>query len=361
MAYIALDLQKLNNNYKFLNNLFNKREIEWSVVTKLLCGYRPYLEELLKLGVNQVCDSMLSNLKSIKSLNSQIETIYIKPPAKNYISGVVKYADISLNTEIQTIELLSLEAVKQSKIHKVIIMIEMGELREGVMHHNFLSFYEKIFKLPNIEVVGIGTNLNCMYGVLPSHDKLIQLTLYAQLLNAKYGEKIKYISGGSSVTIPLILRSLLPKGINHFRVGESLFLGSDTYGGGTFEGMESGLFQLFGQIVELKKKPKVPIGELGRNMEGDKMEFPEEEEGESSYRAVVDIGLLEVDGSDIYPKERSIEVVGSSSDVSVINLGENEKRYKVGDFIEFEMNYPGILRMMSSKYIDKHISKNRGI
>src|SRR5690606_11980167 len=139
-----------------------------------------------------------------------IETVFIKPPAKRYISSIVKYADSSFNTEYETIKMLSDEAVRQNKTHKIIIMIELGELREGVMREDVIDFYEKIFHLPNIEVAGLGTNLTCMYGVLPNQDKLLQLCLYAQLIEARFNRKIPYISGGTSVTIPLISRGLLP-------------------------------------------------------------------------------------------------------------------------------------------------------
>ncbi|MEA3505176.1 MAG: alanine racemase, partial [Bacteroidota bacterium] len=160
MAYITLDNKKLKSNFNYLNTLFKKNNIEWSIVSKVLSGNKIFLTELLKFDFEQICDSRVSNLKAIKSINPKIETIYIKPPAKRAISGVVKYADISMNTEIKTIKLLSAEAKKQNKTHKVIIMIELGELREGVLGEDFIDFYESIFKLDNIKVVGIGANLS---------------------------------------------------------------------------------------------------------------------------------------------------------------------------------------------------------
>lgn len=218
MTYINLDREKLRYNFNYLNNLFKEKDIEWSIVSKLLCGDRDYLEEILSYDINQICDSRIYNLKRIKKIRPDIETVFIKPPAKHTIKNVVMYADISMNTEIETIKLLSQEAKAQNKVHKIIIMIELGELREGIMRDSIMDFYSKIFELENIEVVGIGANLSCLYGILPNHDKLIQLILYKQLIEAKFQKEIKYVSGGSSVTIPLIYQNLLPKGVNHFRV-----------------------------------------------------------------------------------------------------------------------------------------------
>lgn len=358
MAYITLDVNKLKSNFKFLNDLFKKNDIQWSVVSKLLSGNKEYLVELMKLGIKQICDSRISNLKTIKEINPDIETIYIKPPAKLSISRIVKYADISMNTEIETIKRLSNEAQKQNKIHKIIIMIELGELREGVMRDDLVQFYADVFNLQNIEVVGIGTNLTCLYGVLPNHDKLIQLSLYKQLIEAKFNKKLPFVSGGSSVTIPLMFERLLPKGVNHFRVGETLFLGTDVYNNTTLNRMNSDVFLLYAEIIELIEKPLLPMGEFGTNVEGHSYEFDNKLIGQTSYRAIIDIGLLDVDEKHIEPSDKNISIVGASSDMLVIDLGENkEKSYKVGDILEFKMDYMGVIRIMNSKYIEKRINK----
>lgn len=355
MAFITLDSKKLKHNFEFLDSLFKKKSIEWSVVTKMLCGNKDFLTELLQHDIKQVSDSRISNLRSIKNIKPGIETIYIKPPAKRNIPGVVKYADISMNTEIRTIQLLSQEAKKQGKTHKVIIMIELGELREGVMGEDFMEFYKNVFNIDNIEVVGIGTNLSCLYGVLPNHDKLIQMSLYEQLIEARFDKQISYVSGGSSVTIPLIFKKLLPKGVNHFRVGETLFLGTDVYNNTPLKGMKSDVFMLYAEIIELTQKPVVPMGEFGTNVEGDTFDFDDNMLGKTSYRAIIDIGLLDVEEKHIQPTDNEISFVGASSDMLVIDLGTNKNKYKVGDLLEFKMDYMGTLRIINSRYVDKKI------
>ncbi len=358
MAFITLDAEKLKKNYTYLDNLFSSNDISWAVVSKMLCGNKKYLQELINLGVNQFCDSRVSNLKTIKSLSDKVETIYIKPPPKRSIESIIKYADISFNTEIDTIELLSAEAKRQNKIHKIIIMIEMGELREGVLREDLLEFYSRIFELPNIEIVGLGTNLTCMYGVLPNNDKLIQLCLYEQLIEAKFNREIEYVSGGSSVTVPLIFQNLLPKGINHFRVGETLFLGTDVYNNTTLKQMENDVFQLYAEIIELTEKPMTPDGQIGKNVSGEVMEFEKDSDSKTSYLAIIDLGLLDIDENHIRLKNKKQEVVGASSDMLVINLGDNTENYQVGDLLEFEMDYMGVLRIMNSKYIEKRVKSS---
>lgn len=354
-----MNFKKLKHNYEFLDKLFKSNNIQWAVVSKVLCGNKLYLAELMNLRIEQICDSRLTNLKSIKLINEKIETIYIKPPSKREITSIIKFADISVNTEISTIKSLSKAAKKMNKVHKIFIMIEMGELREGVLRDEFIKFYEKVFKLENIEVVGIGTNFSCLYGVLPNADKLIQLSLYEQLIEAKFNRNILFVSGGSSVVIPLMLSNILPKGINHFRVGETLFLGTDIYHNKLIDGMEYDIFKLYAEIIELTEKPSIPSGDLGTNVEGKDFEFNTNEIGKESYRAIINLGLLDVDEKHIWPSDKNIEFVGASSDMIVIDLKNNPKNYKVGDSLEFKMDYMGILRLMNSKYIDKKIKQEK--
>lgn len=355
MAYITLNTDKLKNNFDYLNTFFTEHNIAWSAVTKILCGNKTYLAELLKMGDGEYSDSRISNLKTIKEIDKNAKTIYIKPPAKGVIKEVIKYADISMNTDFRTIEMLSKEAKKQNVVHKIIIMIDLGELREGVMREDFVDFYSRVFHMENIEIVGLGTNLSCLYGVLPNNDKLIQLSLYKQLVETKFNVSIPFISGGSSVTIPLVSQGLIPKGINHFRVGETLFMGNDVYNNTNVEGMEGDIFKLYAEIIELYEKPIVPSGEMGTNLEGTSFSFDEKDYGKTSIRAIIDIGLLDIGMKHLDPTDTEIKFAGATSDMVVLDLGENPKDYKVGDLVEFTMDYMGIVRIMNSKYIEKRV------
>ncbi|WP_421869048.1 alanine racemase [Marinoscillum sp.] len=353
MAYLKLKRKSLQHNYQFIAKRLDKEGIEWGVVSKLLCGTVKYIQELIDLGVTEIHDSRVSNLKKVKEINKDVQTVYIKPPAKKAIKNIVQYADVSFNTELSTIRLLSEEAGKQGKLHKIIIMIEMGDLREGVLGEHLLDFYGKIFELPNITVVGLGTNLNCLYGVMPSQDKLIQLSLYKQLVEAKFNRKIEWVSGGTSVVFPLLLNRQLPKGINHFRIGEMLYFGNNLFTEKTVKGMKTDVFTLHAQIIELIEKPKVPTGELASNPSGEQFEINEEDYGKMSYRAILDLGLLDISTDFLTPIDKGIEITGASSDMIVIDLGSTKRNYKVGDWVKFKLKYMGALGLLNSNYIDK--------
>lgn len=355
MAYITLDRNKLKHNYDYLNRLFDGNGISWSVVSKLLCGHPLFLEELRKLGVTRICDSRMANIKAIKKIAPDIETMCIRPPALRAIPDIVRYADISFNTEYATLEKLSAEASRQGKVHQVIIMIELGELREGVLRDDVLPIYEKTLTLPHIDIVGVGTNLSCLSGILPDYDKLNQLCLYRDLLHAKFGKAIPYVSGGTSVTIPLLTDKVVPAGINHFRIGETLFFGNDLYHDTLLPDMEHDVLKLYAEIIELEEKPLIPEGRLGTNLEGDTPEFDRNDRGKTSVRAILDIGLLDVEHTHIFPDDNAISCCGACSDMLVVDLGENTTQYKTGDTIAFSMDYMGAVRLMNSRYIGKRV------
>lgn len=356
MAFIKLYRDKLKENYQFLDEIFTSRNIQWGVVSKLLCGNEIYLKEVIALGVKEIHDSRVSNLKTIKELAPQVQTVYIKPPAKRSIERIVSYADVSFNTEKYTIQLLSEEAQKQNKVHKIIIMIEMGDLREGVMGEELVEFYGDILSLPNIEIIGIGTNLNCLSGVMPNQDKLIQLSLYKQLIEAKFNIKIPWVSGGTSVAIPLILKNARPMAVNHFRIGEALFFGKDLFTGETIEGMHNDVFKLFTEIIEITEKPDTPTGELGENVAGNTFSTDEAEDfGGTSLRAILDIGLLDMQPQYLEPEDSQISIIDASSDMLVIDISNSKTNYKVGDLISFKIKYMGALYLLNSDYIEKTI------
>ncbi|MCS4436510.1 alanine/ornithine racemase family PLP-dependent enzyme [Aquiflexum gelatinilyticum] len=355
MAFLTLNRTKLQENFTYLNETFEENNISWGVVSKLLCGNRSFLKELIDLGVNEVHDSRISNLAKVKEISSDIQTVYIKPVSKRNIPKMVKYADVSLNSELNTIRWISAEAKSQSKNHKIIIMVETGDLREGVIGDHIVDFYEQIFELPNIEIIGLGTNLNCLNGVMPSSDKLIQLSLYKQIIELKFNKRIPWVSAGTSVTIPMIKTHQLPKGINHFRIGETLYFGVDLFEEKIIPGMHGDVFELNAEIIEMQEKSLLPTGTLAANPQGEIVEIDERLYGKTSFRAILDIGLLDIDPKYLIAKDNEFEILGASSDMLILNLGKNPKGYKVGDLIKFNLKYMGALGIMNSSYVDKVI------
>ncbi len=362
MAELLIYTDKIKNNIKYLSSYFKEHNIQWSLITKVFSGDKEFLKHILTEDViqmiNSIGDSRLTSLKNLKEVNPNMKTIYVKPPAKIYADEVVAYADISQNSSFSTIMALNDAAEKVNKIHQIIIMIELGELREGVKVTDIMQFYEKVFELPHIEVIGIGSNLGCMYGVEPTYEKLIQLSRYKELISKKFNKELKLISGGTSITLPLIENKVIPIDINHFRIGEAAFFGITPLTNEKFKDLSTDTFEFVANIIELENKSVVPDGRIGDANIGHTAEYDEKDRGESSFKAILDFGLLDVDKENLEAKDKDIIFVGVTSDMLVVDIGNNrtangEVKYSIGDTMHFKPNYMAVARLLNSKFIDK--------
>lgn len=362
MAELKIHINEIIDNIKKLSAIFEEHDKEWSLITKVFSGDTEFLKRILTddviEGIHSVGDSRLTSLKNLKAVNPKMRTIYIKPPAKIYADLVVKYADISLNSSYETIKALNEAAKKQNKVHEIIIMIELGELREGVKRDDIIDFYKKVFNFSNIKVVGLGSNLGCMYGVEPTFDKLLQIVLYKELTETKFKQKMEFVSGGSSITLPLLGKDTIPADMNHFRVGEAAFFGTSPLDNEQFADLSTETFNFYANIIELEEKKIVPDGIISDASIGHTAEFSDDDLGETTYKAILDFGLLDVDREEIEVKDKNIKFVGITSDMTVVDIGNNKtadgkKKYKVGDKICFKPSYMGVARLLNSKFIDK--------
>lgn len=362
MAELVIHSKRIRENINKLSRFFQEKDIEWSLITKVFSGDREFLEHIVNdkvlSGLHSMGDSRLTSLKNLKSVNPNMRTIYIKPPAVAYADDVVAYADVSLNSSFKTIQALNEAARKAGKIHQVIIMIELGELREGILREDILDFYGQVFELDNINVVGIGSNLGCMYGVEPNYDKLMQLALYKELISAKFNVDVPLVSGGTSITLPLLEKDQIPTDINHFRNGEAAFFGISPLDNQQFLDLHTDTFEFRANIIELEEKRLVPEGVISEANIGHTAGFEDYEPFETTTKAILDFGMLDVDKADLDPYDKDISFVGITSDMMVLDLGENKtdqgkKKYSIGDQIVFKPNYMAVARLLNSKFIDR--------
>lgn len=363
MADLKINTAGIISNIKSISEFLGKNNIHWSLITKVFSGDKDFLSKILipevVENIHSVGDSRLTSLKNIKAVNPDLRTIYLKPPAKVYANEVVQYADVSLNTSINTIKALDKAAKKIGKVHNVIIMIELGELREGVLRDNIVEFYSSVFNLDNIEIIGLGTNLGCMYGVEPTFDKLLQLALYRELLESSFNKKLPLLSGGSSITLPLVERQNIPPEINHFRIGEAAFFGTSPLENKQFLDLCTNTFKLSANLIEIEEKTIVPDGVINEANIGHTSEYDEKLIGRKACKAIFDFGMLDVDAHDVTPLDEKLEFIGTTSDMTVYeykDINKTEENFNeklVGKKFEFDLNYMGVARLLNSKFIGK--------
>jgi len=345
---IIIDKQKLKENIERMVNLADANGIpNFTFVVKAFAGDVELMKTIAETEISSIGDSRIQNLKKFSDI--KITKMLLRVPMLSEVADVVKYSDISLNSEIETIKALNIEAAKQNKKHDIIIMFDLGDLREGIYYNSdYLSTIKEILSYKNIRIMGIGTNLTC-YGVLvPSSTVLERLVNVKKNIEKNLSIKIKIMSGGNSSTVTLFNQEEIPNEINHLRLGESILFGKETSYSTEIEGFNHDIFIFEAEIVELKEKPSYPDGKTSINSFG---EVPKIEDLGIIRRAILGIGKQDVILENLTPIDKNIEVLGGSSDHLIVHIKSD--LYKVGDIISFKINYPGLVHLMNSGYVEK--------
>lgn len=354
---VDINLKKLKKNLDAVSNITKvKGNCSLTVVTKCVCADAEVVKMIVDdPSVDFVADSRIANIAGYADLVHEKgkKTVLLRIPMQSEISEVAKYVDLCMISEIETIKLLDAEAAKLGKIQDILLMIDMGDLREGIFFENkelIFDTVERILALKNINLYGVGVNLTCYGAIIPKFENLSGLVSIAREIEEKFHIKFEMVSGGNSSSIYLIDKGELPEGINNLRLGESLLLGNDTAYSTNLPGTDGDAFVLKAEIVELKKKPSLPIGEVGVDAFGQK---PYYEDRGIMDRAIIAIGKQDTDLDSMEPVDSRLEIMGGSSDHIIVDVTKANGEYRVGDIIEFTLSYGGLLKTMTSKYVEK--------
>lgn len=349
MIYPALDinLKTIRENVKSINLLCKAHNIVITGVTKVFSGDPSIVKAYIDGGLERVGDARIENLKRIKDFD--IEKWLIRVPSNSEVEDVVTYSNVSMNSELDTILRLNSEAKRQNLIHKVILMIDLGDLREGYTSSSELLKVANIVKeLSNIELYGIATNLTCFSFILPDKEKmdfLVNLSKELPISNP-------IISGGNSATIKLMMENQIPGNINSMRLGESLLFGKERRDYTFLDNTRRDAFILSAEVVEIKKKPSVPWGTTGCDSYGNRPETPEDQG--IIERAIVAIGKQDCDVDTMTPVNSELEILGASSDYLILNVSNSHEKYHVGSIIQFQLGYYSLMRAITSSFVAKN-------
>ena len=253
---LQLNKNKLIENVSSMVNRCNDFNIKVAGVIKGANGMDDVIDCFIKGNVKQIASSRFEQLKRVKEINSSIPTMMIRIPMLSEVEEVIKYCDYSVNSEIRVLEKLNEEAKKQNKKHKVIIMADLGDLREGYIDYDELinvSLYVEN-NLNNLVLSGIGTNLGCYGSIKPDINNLTKLGEIASGIEEKINKELEIVSGGATSSIPLIYNKTIPSKINHLRIGEGILLNMDLPELWSVEtGLNNDAFILKAEIIRLRR------------------------------------------------------------------------------------------------------------
>lgn len=350
MAFVEIYPDRVKKNASYLRNLCADRGIDVVGVTKVTCGDEKIASAMIEAGIKTIGESRIENIIRIRnSVVDNVDFMLLRPPQKSKISIALDVANIFLVSDLDILDRF-VEAPKLRKHHRMIYMIDTGDLREGIWYKEALPELEKAVKIAGGYLAGIGTNLGCYGGVLATPEKFEILLDIGERLYKQTGVRLEIYSAGNTASLPLIEDNTCPEGINQFRLGESIVCGTDVTNNRVVPGTRQDTFILYGEIIELKTKPSVPEGKIGRDAFG---RVPVFEDKGPRLRAILDMGEQDVIPSGLTPLDSKISILHASSDHLIVDLTESNIDYRTGDLIAFRMSYGALLRVMTSGYIEK--------
>lgn len=347
---VTVDLKKLRNNVDQILKRCKEQNIEVAGVIKGCTGLPKCAQVFADGGCSFVASSRLEQIEDAKNFGIDKPFMLIRIPMPSEVPDAIRLTDISLNSEIETLKAMDVEAGKQGKVHQVILMVDLGDLREGFWDKEELLEAALMVEndLPNLELAGVGTNLGCYGSINATADKLNELIADAEMIEEKIGRQLRYIAGGATTSIPRLLEGDMPERINLLRIGEGIILGKDLRDlwGYDMSFLYQDVFTLEAEIIELKDKPSHPVGEIMFDAYGFKQEY---EDRGIRKRALLGLGKVDYTFPDmIYPHDEGIEILGASSDHTIIDVEDAQRQFKVGDTMKFNLCYATIVYATNS-------------
>ncbi len=360
MAYyprLIVNLSSIKHNAKLIRNFLASHGISTIAVTKGTTSHPKIVGAISSQGIKYIGDSRILNIKKAKQRYPHLSYVLLRLPMLSEIEDVVRFVDISLNSELEVIKALGQASKRYGVIHKVILMVDVGDRREGILPDDFLGFVKKAKEIDGVKIVGVGANFACFGGVLPDEKNLSLLSELSQDAENILGYPLEFISGGSTSSIHLVAHGKIPKKINNLRVGTGILLGIDDIRDIEIEGAKKDTFYLEAQIIELKEKPSMPFGEIAKDAFGN---VPHFEDKGIRKRAILGIGKQDVILSSLKPIDEKVEIIGGSSDHMILDVTASDVNYKIGDIIRFRVAYTAMLYLFNSSYVVKKFIEEVG-
>lgn len=348
---ITIDAGKISKNTELVVGWCRRCGVSVVGVTKACCGEPEVARAISRGGVDWIGDSRTQNLARLRMIGIDKPMCLLRLPMLSEVSEAVRVADMSLVSELVTAKALSEAALSQGRVHKVTLMVDLGDLREGLMPQNILPAAKEFATLPGLELHGLGANFACYGGVLPTMEKLRELVALADEIRRVTGLPLPVVSGGNSASLYL-LPDGLPAGVTQLRIGEGILLGRETSYRQALPGAALDAFRLHAEIIELQEKPSVPDGLIGTDAFGHAPHF---EDRGLRKRAIVAIGRHDIIPENLVPLDPGAIILGASSDHLLLDVAEVRRPLGIGSIVKFEMKYGALISGMMSPYITKVI------
>ncbi len=322
--------------------------ISVSGVTKGMCAHPDIVRAMVAGGCSELADSRVGNLAALKAMNTGLPLLLLRIPMLSELPLVVSRADCSLVSTAETVDGLEKTCAASGLVHEVIIMVDLGDLREGVWMDDTGRIAEALTRSRRVRCRGVGVNFGCYGGTLPTREKLLQLTDIGKELERELGCHLSVFSGGSTSSLLLLERGEIPPGINNLRIGEGILLGEDVTSMRSIPWLIRRTMWLEAELVDVRKKPSVPVGPVGADAFGGRPVF--EDRGPRT-RAIAAVGRQDVRVEGLVPELEGVSILGASSDHLILDVEDSASSLAQGDKLKFFPDYGAMLALATSPYV----------
>ena len=343
---LEFDLALLRSNADAVISRCRGMGIRVCGVIKGVDGMPEAARVLRAAGAAELGTSRLEQVARCRAAGVPGPWLLIRIPGLTELPDVVALCETSLQSEWPTLLALEEECLRQNKTHRVIVMTDLGDLREGFWDKKELvDVCERVERdLPHVQLAGIGVNLTCYGSTKPTPEKMNELVGLARQVEQRIGRKLEIVSGGATSSFTLVHWGTMPAGVNHLRIGEAILLGKDLqvdWGIRDMDYLRMDALTLRAEVVEVKDKPTYPIGEFAIDAFGRK---PVYEDRGIRRRAILALGRADVgELESLIPREPGLTVIGGSSDHCIVDVEDCPRRLQVGDIVEFSLCYSHML------------------
>ncbi|HEX9093268.1 MAG TPA: alanine/ornithine racemase family PLP-dependent enzyme [Coriobacteriia bacterium] len=346
-ATVTVDLGKIAENTRLVCAALGQRQVVG--VTKVTCGSPEVARAMVAGGAAAIGDSRLENLARLREAGIDVPLWLLRSPTPTLADDTVRLADVSLESEAATIRALDAAAARLGCRHRVVVMVDLGDLREGVIPAELPRLLDGAASLKHVDIVGIGVSLTCFGAVVPTAANLGELVGLAEDAERRLGRRM-LVSGGMSSSLDLLATGELPARVDALRVGESILLGVSTVTREPILGLSTDAITLRAPVIECARKPSAPRGIVAQDAFGGRPVF--EDHGER-LRAICALGRQDVSPEGLRPLESGVAVLGASSDHLILDVENRAEPTAVGDAIAFVPDYAATLRLFTSPYVAK--------
>ncbi len=224
---LDIDVDKIGHNARELVERTAQRNISVTAVTKAMLGSPRLARVLCAAGAGALGDSRIENIERMREAGVDAPMLLLRSPMTTQIDRVVRSGAMSVNTEKEVLSALASSARTLGRVHEVMLMVELGDLREGLMPNQLHNAVLLVQHLPTLRLSGIGANLACRNGIEPSVENMDALSAMVESVETTFGVEIDIVSGGNSANLDWALSSAAPGRINNLRLGEAVLLGRE--------------------------------------------------------------------------------------------------------------------------------------